>query len=106
MNRTIGALIQAQRLLRKGWCQWALARTKNGRSCDAGHKYACEWCLKGSLLASCGVDNEILQRCKQMIFEANGIKNLALANDRPGTEKDDVMLWMSRAIEYAKRHVV
>jgi hypothetical protein len=106
MNVVVESLLRAQQLLRKGWCQGALARTKDGRGCDAGHKYACEWCLKGSLLASCDMDNGIFQRCKQMIFEANGIQNLALANDRHGTEKDDVMLWMSRAIEYAEKHTV
>jgi hypothetical protein len=107
MNRTIGVLIKARRLLRKGWCQGAAARTKYGQACPGRSEHACEWCMDGSLWASCGpYSTELRASCERMILQANRLRDIVKSNDKPRTKKEDVIRWMTNAIKYAKRHAV
>lgn len=42
-------LTEAQALLRKGWCQEAIAKTKEGKEVEPEDPTACAWCLVGAV---------------------------------------------------------
>lgn len=110
---TIAQQLQAaKKLIEKGWCKEAFARTKNGKACGIFSKNATNFCMKGALLRVNGdrphkdsyedvmyMENCLLRAMQDPMATANNFQYIPLFND--GSTKRKVLRAFDKAIELA-----
>lgn len=99
-------------LIKKGWCQNAGARNKNGCSVSARSPEAVSYCMDGALYKTLNpyidVDNKLTISLRGRLYinailrSKNYLHSLITFNDTEGRTKEEVIDVFEKAIELAK----
>lgn len=100
MKSVLQILTQARRLVKRGWCKGALARTVKGSVCSDDDPEAVEWCAFGAIWKASGrLPNRKALTCLQRSIR----RDIGIWNDAWGRTKAQVLSAFDRAIALARR---
>ena len=102
MDRMVSkVLVRAAKLIDRGWCRGAYAKTATGRSCSGLSRHAARWCVRGAIWAAAdrmGQD----RRPAFAVVERLVPTELVYWNDTIAKNKRQVAALLRRAAESAE----
>src|SRR4051812_17201864 len=100
MNPVIAHLKSAYKLLRKGWCQNAAARTASGCRCATHSSRAVCWCAWGAVEAARGdTDYRTFRELERSLSVDGYFAGLIVFNDKKTTKKSHVLALFRKTIK-------
>jgi hypothetical protein len=98
-------LMEAAKLVRRGWCKGWFARTRNGSKCDHDDPLAVSWCVMGALKKATNYPQN-----HDLIFDAQAKLQIAISphpillfNDQEAKTAEEVAQKLEEAASLATK---